>query len=169
MLVGSVQEKNSPPCGTQAHFAARGMKDPLECVLGGSVQSRGKRSRSIFHAFARATFILGASAGGDDPFSPGVRERAQQFKAGADPIQVFSRFPEVSWFGIPGKVKDTVRPHVADEFGGAPWIQQIGFVPRDVRKRFLRRPAAGQSMNFITLRYQQGHALPSNKPARSGY
>src|SRR3982074_95861 len=104
MLMGSVQEKDSSPCGTEASLPARGIKHSLKGVLGRTVQSRRKQRRCIFHAFARAAAILGTAAGCEDPFSSVVSESAQQFKAGADPIQVFLRFPEFSRHSIPGQV-----------------------------------------------------------------
>src|SRR5260370_11549341 len=129
MFVRPIQKKDSPPCRTNFGLSAERIKDSPESALTCSVQSGRKKRRLLFQAFTGIDLVLGTTAGGDQPL-PIVRGKSRkQFEAGANPVNIFWRFPEFTGNRIPRKMEQKIPPHLMNDFGRHAWSKQIHVVP----------------------------------------
>src|SRR5712671_6628237 len=138
MFIRPIQKKDSSPRRTKFSSSGERIKDVPESALTRPIQSGRKKGRLLFQAFTGIDLVLGAAAGGDHSL-PIVRGKSRkQFEAGANPVNIFWRFPESTGNRIPCKMEQKIRPHLTNDFGGRALSKQVQIVPGHSTRRCRR-------------------------------
>src|SRR6202040_1084735 len=98
-------------------------------ALARPVYSGGKERRLFLQAFTGIDLVLSAGSGGDQPL-PIVRGKSRkQFQAGANPLDIFSGFPEFTGDRVPCKMEQKIRLQLMNDFGRCALSKQVRVVP----------------------------------------